>query len=385
MYFGRRIFLIYVITMFFQPLLPVFAEGLPAELSAEAAIVIEASTGKVLYEKNADRRENPASTTKMTTLLLALENCNLNDTVTVSAAAAGTEGSSIHLAEGDQIKLRELLQGMMLASGNDATVAVADYMAGSVPDFAEQMNVFARSVGAQNTHFANSSGLTLPDHYTTARDLSKIAAHGYRNAAFRRMVGTKEKEIHWQRPADKKFVFENTNELLGRYRGANGMKTGYTQAAGECLVASAERDSVNLIAVILHAGDGQRFVEAAKLLDFGFSQVHMEKAYSRNELVREVRVHDGAGYKITVRPSQDIYYPVTNGDAARYAVRFAVPRYVEAPVKAGDPVGAMEILCDGEVVDRMPMVADAAIGRGFSLLSFFAKIYDGIFDGLQAA
>ena len=385
MYFGRRLFLIYMLVAFFQPQLPVFAESLPMELSAEAAIVMEASTGKVLYEKNADQRENPASTTKMTTLLLALENGNLNDTVTASAAAAATEGSSIHLAEGDQIKMRELLQAMMLASGNDATVAVADYMASSVPAFADKMNAFVRSIGAQNTHFANSSGLTLPDHYTTARDLAKIAAYGYRNAVFRRIVGTKEKEIRWQRPADKKFVFENTNELLGTYRGANGMKTGYTQAAGECLVASAERDGVNLIAVVLHAGDGQRFVEAAKLLDFGFAQVRMEKAYSRSELVREVRVHDGEMYKITVRPAKDIYYPVTKGDASRYAVRFEVPRYVEAPVKAGDAVGNLAILCDGKVVDRIPMVADAAIGRGFSLLSFFAKIYDGIFDGLQAA
>lgn len=352
-------------------------------LTADAAILIEASTGKVLFEKNADKREYPASTTKMMTLLLALENCNLNDTVRVTAEAAAVEGSSMELNNGDEIQLGELLQGMMLASGNDATVAVADYMTSSMESFTAKMNKKARELGATNTNFVNSSGLPDPDHYSTARDLSKIAAYGYRNPTFRSIVRVKEKKIQWIRPATKYFTFENTNELLEEDDDINGIKTGYTSAAGECLVASAERNGVNLIAVVLHADDGCRFTEAATLLDYGFTKVNMEKAFSKDELIKSIYVQGGKNYKITARPQKDIYYPVSGGDKSHYSVKYDVPNFVEAPISAGQKVGALCILYNGKEVDRMDMVADSAIGKGFSLMSFLIRIYAGIFSGLH--
>jgi D-alanyl-D-alanine carboxypeptidase (penicillin-binding protein 5/6) len=348
-------------------------------LTADAAILIEASTGKVLFEKNADKREYPASTTKMMTLLLALENCNLNDTVQVTAEAAAVEGSSMELDAGDKIQLGELLQGMMLASGNDATVAVADYMASSMESFTAKMNKKARALGATNTNFVNSSGLPDPDHYSTARDLSKIAAYGYRNPTFRSIVRVKEKRIQWIKPATKYFTFENTNELLEEDDDINGIKTGYTSAAGECLVASAERNGVNLIAVVLHAGDGCRFTEAATLLDYGFAKVNMEKAFSKDELIKSVYVQGGKNYRITARPQKDIYYPVSGGDKGCYSVKYDMPNFIEAPVSAGQKVGALCILYNGKEVDRVDMVADSAIGKGFSLMSFLIGIYAGIF------
>jgi serine-type D-Ala-D-Ala carboxypeptidase (penicillin-binding protein 5/6) len=376
--FVQRAILLLGMIFLMQPTVVAQAEPVDS-LTADAAILIEASTGKVLFEKNADKREYPASTTKMMTLLLALENCNLNDTVRVTADAAAVEGSSMELDAGDEIQLGELLQGMMLASGNDATVAVADYMASSMESFTAKMNKKARALGATNTNFVNSSGLPDPDHYSTARDLSKIAAYGYRNPTFRSIVRVKEKKIQWIRPATKYFTFENTNELLEEDDDINGIKTGYTSAAGECLVASAERNGVNLIAVVLHAGDGCRFTEAATLLDYGFAKVNMEKAFSKDELIKSVYVQGGKNYRITARPQKDIYYPVSGDDKGRYSVKYDMPNFIEAPVSAGQKVGALCILYNGKEVDRVDMVADSAIGKGFSLMSFLIGIYAGIF------
>ena len=367
------------------PISSVAAEFHESDLTADAAILIEASTGKVLYEKNADARENPASTTKMVTLLLALEGARLNAAVDIGPEAEQVDGTVIHLAGGDQIRMQDLLQGMMLASGNDAAVAVADYMGPSRSAFVDKMNAFADRVGAHDTHFANPNGLTDANHYTTARDLSKIAAYGWRNSEFQQIVGVKKQQIAWIRPEGKQFTFENTNELLGTYPGANGIKTGYTEAAGECLVAAAQRDGLQLIAVVLHAGDDRRFIEAAELLDYGFACAKMESAYSKDELVANVRVHDGKAYKISARPERDIYYPVVGDDKSRYSVRKEMNAYVTAPVKAGDQVGSLAILYDGKVVDRVPMLADEAVEPGFNLLAFLGKLYDLIFSGFHAA
>jgi len=366
----------------------VFAEDNPKQLddmTATSMILIEASTGKVIYEKNAESRQYPASTTKMMTLLLAIENANLDDTITVDAQAAAVEGSSMYLETNDQLKLKDLVTGMMLASGNDATVAVADYLAGSVQDYAAYMTEKAQAIGATNTHFANSSGLPNSDHYSTAHDLARIAAYGYKNPIFRQIVGTKEKEIQWQFPPAKKIKFENTNELLGVYPGANGMKTGYTQAAGECLVASAERNGVNLIAVVMHAADDKRFIEATKLLDYGFQNVKMVKAFAKDEVVQNIRVHGGTPYQLTARPKEDILYPISGDDRSRFSIIIKPDRYVNAPVKQGRIVGYVSVLYDGQEVNRIDLLADESAPAGFNFFSFCGELYDGIFSFLGFA
>ena len=352
-------------------------------LTAEAAIVIEASTGKVVFEKNADKEEGPASTTKMTTLLVALEESHLAGIVHVQTEAVLAGGASVHLADGDEIRLRDLLQAMMLASGNDAAVAVADHVAGSVPAFAERMNALAGKMEAYHTHFVNANGLTTPGHYSTARDLAKIARYGMKNPVFRQMVGVKSMEIQWQKPAGKKFVFENTNELLGVYPGISGVKTGYTEAAGECLVASARRNQTELIVVVLHAADDQRFKEAAQLLDYGFSRVKMEKVLKKEDFQREIRVHGGLHPTVKVALSEDIFYPMTGDDKERYSMRTELPRYVKAPVEAGDVVGSIDVLYDGKVVRKVPLQAAGEISQGFNIWSFLGGMYDKILDLLQ--
>lgn len=386
MRFLQGIFLIVIFC--FSMMTTVFAEENPQaldDMTAASMILIEASTGKVIYENNAESRQYPASTTKMMTLLLAIENANLDDTITVDAQAAATEGSSMHLETNDQLKLRDLVTGMMLASGNDATVAVADYLAGSVQDYAAYMTEKAQSIGAKNTHFSNSSGLPDSEHYSTAHDLARIAAYGYKNAIFRQIVGTKEKEIQWKFPPAKKIKFENTNELLGVYPGANGMKTGYTEAAGECLVASAERNGVNLIAVVMHAADDKRFIEATKLLDYGFNNVKMVRAFAKDEVVQNIRVHGGKNYQITARPKEDILYPISANDFSRFSVNSKPDRYVKAPVKQGTVVGYISILYDGQEVNRIALLADQSAPAGFNFFSFCGEIYDGIFSLLGVA
>ncbi len=352
-------------------------------LTADAAILIEASTGKVLFEKNADKEEGPASTTKMTTLLVALEESHLAGIVHAGPDAVLAGGASVHLEAGDEIRLRDLLQAMMLASGNDAAVAVAEHVAGSVPAFAEKMNALAVKMEAYHTHFVNANGLTTPGHYSTARDLAKIARYGMQNPVFRQMVGVKSMEIQWQKPAGKKFVFENTNELLGVYPGISGVKTGYTEAAGECLVASARRNQTELIAVVLHTADDQRFKEAARLLDYGFARVKMEKALKKDDFHKTIRVHGGIRPEAGVSLAADIFYPMTGDDKERYSLRTELPRYVQAPVEAGDVVGNMAVLYDGKVVRRVPLLATDGVSEGFNIWSFLGAIYDGILDRLH--
>ncbi len=236
-------------------------------ITAQCAVVMDASTGKIIYEKNAHQRAYPASTTKIMTLITALEESDIHDRVVVSDAAATTEGSSLDLKPGETLKELDMLYGMMMVSGNDAAVAVAEHVSRSPADFAQLMTTKAHLLGAVDTNFANPNGLPDADHYTTAYDLAVIAAHGYTNPWFRRIIQTKIYSLPGHRA-------ENTNKLLTLYNGANGVKTGWTEAAGRCLVAGAKRNHVQLIAVVLNSED--IWGEAAALLDDGFAQLQQQ-------------------------------------------------------------------------------------------------------------
>lgn len=358
------------------------AEPAAPELSARSAILIEANTGAAVYEKNAAARLYPASTTKMMTAILALESGKAEEVVTVGKDAAGTEGSSMNLSAGDKLHFMDLLYGVMMASGNDATIVLADYLSGSVENFAAQMTKKAREIGAKDTHFANSSGLPDPNHYSTAYDLSRIAMYGYKNEAFRRLVSTAKRKIDWVEP-QKSEVLENTNLLLHDYPGANGIKTGYTEAAGECLVASAERGGVHLIAVVMHADKDKRFDEAAKLLDYGFEKVKLYRAYARDDLARTVHVRQGRDYQVSVRPEQDIFYPLVNGGLADFSIRMELPRFVEAPVKKGQAVGYVSVCYKGREIEQVKLVADRAAEKGFNIIALFIAWYDALFETLK--
>ena len=247
--------------------LTVAADDALPQVTATSAIVMEVSTGRVIYQRNAWQKMFPASTTKIMTLVLALEHGGLNEIVTVSENAFGVEGSSLYLEQNDKMPLGELLEGMMLLSGNDAATAVAEHCGGNVSNFARQMNKRAKELGASNTNFTNPHGLPDENHYTTAYDLAVIASHGFKLPKFAEIVGLREKDYQWLHGDDKRLASEN--RMLQLYRGANGVKTGYTQVAGRCLVSSAKRGDVQLVAVVLDSL--LMWHDSVALLDYGFA------------------------------------------------------------------------------------------------------------------
>ena len=360
----------------------VFAAAGEPQLTAQAAILVEASTGRVLYEKNADDTHYPASMTKMMTCILGLERNTPGTLVRVSANAAGAESSELELAAGDSLRFSELLQGMMLVSDNAAAVVAAEYLGGSVDGFAAMMNEKAAALGMTGTHFANPNGLPDENHYTTARDMIRLARYAWQNPQFRRIVGVQKQNIYWQYPRGKTIEAESTNELLGVYKGMNGIKTGYTRAAGGCLAGAAERDGVQLISVVMGTeGYDLRFPETAALLDYGFARVKRARLLERQQAVRTIHVHNGRDYKMQARPAADVWVPLVDGeDIGHYSVSYDVPRYTTAPVQAGDSVGSLIVSYDGREVERVPLIADSAVSRGFSLMSFLTGIYDGVYS-----
>lgn len=236
---------------------------------AGAAVLIDADTGEILFEKNPDKWMHPASTTKMVTLLTALEKkgTRLDELATVSPYAVSMEESNLGLRVGDQLPLEAVIEGMMVASGNDAAVVVAENVSGSVHNFAKAMNEVAKKAGAKHSHFLNPHGLTQQGHYSTARDLAMIAAYGMKYKMFRDKVANDYYTVKYQNRAAE--TVRTTNLFIrNKYPGANGLKTGYTEAAGDCLIASATRDRHTMIVVLLN--DDDRWTDAPAFLDYGF-------------------------------------------------------------------------------------------------------------------
>lgn len=234
------------------------------KVSAYAAseIAMELSTQTVLTQSNADTKMPMASTTKIMTALVIIEDCNLDEVITVPDEAVGVEGSSIYLKKGEEIDVRDLVYGLMLRSGNDAATALAIHHSGSVEKFVEAMNKKAASIGAENTNFTNPSGLPDENHYTTARDLCNVACCAMKNETFKSVVSTKSY-------SGKFRSYANKNKMLYNYEGANGVKTGYTVKAGRCLVSSAERDGMDVVTVVLNCYD--MYERSSALLDECFS------------------------------------------------------------------------------------------------------------------
>lgn len=359
-----------------KPYIPVTADNL-VDMSADSAILIDATTGRILYEKNPDKPEYPASTTKIMTCILALENGNDDDIVNIDSRAVGEEGSSVYLNENDQMKLSELLQGTMLASGNDGASAIGYYVGkGSMENFVQMMNDKATAIGTTHTHFNNPHGLHDPNHYTTARDLAKIAAYGYKNPKFRQIVSTKEKEIQWITPSNRKDIIGSTNRLLWNYDDITGIKTGYTEIAGGCLVASAQQNGTTLIAIVLKTIDSRaRFIEGRALLDYGFKHLAKQGLVEDTDLTSTIYVHDGNIFKTTVKPATSLKYPIMkNENPADFTYQLDIPKYINTPVKAGDKVGIANLLYQGTIIGNVDIIATEDIEPGFNILGFLHKL-----------
>ena len=342
-------------------------EPLPG-LSSRAAIVMDAATGLVIYERAAEKRMYPASTTKIMTAIIALETGDLDEVVKVSHNAANTEGSTLWLREGDKRTLRELLYGMMLVSGNDATVAVAEHIAGSVPAFAKMMTERAHELGAENTNFMNSSGLPDDRHYTTAHDLAILTAHAYTLPEFEEIVSTKEKSYPWV--DDPSHLLRNENQMLWFYEGGNGVKTGYTDVAGRCLVSGAKRHGLQLITVVLDSL--YMWNDSIALLDYGFSQVSIVPVVEAGEIVTTVDVSGGTKGSLPLKTAEAVSLAQLKHEDMKFEKKLKLPPVVKAPIKEGDRVGRLVVYHDGLEVAATDLIATQSIEHK----SFFARLYE---------
>ena len=351
-------------------------DALP-QVTARSAVVMEALTGEVLYQRMMDERRYPASTTKIMSLITALESNKgrLDDAVKISGMAADMEGSTMWLERGERYRLEDLLYGMMLVSGNDAATAVAEHVAGSVPAFAKRMTEKAHEIGATHTRFVNSCGLHDPLHYTTAHDLALITAYGYKNSTFRKIVSTKEWRVPLMKPPFSREL-ENENMLLWIYPGANGVKTGYTDASGRCVVTAAERDGVQLIAVVL---DGiYMWNDSIAMLDYGFRHIESRELVKKGEKLATVAVAGGEEQTVALVAEKELRLPVPKGDASAYRREIKAPRSLEAPVRRGEKVGEAVYYYKGQKVASVPLKAESHVGRENSFLGGLARFWHKI-------
>ncbi|KSU77377.1 D-alanyl-D-alanine carboxypeptidase [Fictibacillus enclensis] len=285
------------------PVAPVFAEQDKApHIKSNSAILIDQKTGNVLYNKKDNKKMYPASVTKIVTAILAIDSGKMDETVTVSKNATLTEGTRVYLNEGEQIPLRKLVEGMMVNSGNDAAVAIAEYLAGDVPSFADKMNEFAKKAGATHTHFVTPNGLFNPDHYTTAEDMAKITQYAMKNSEFRRIV--KIKNLPWHvKGWDTTLV--NHHRLLWDYPGTTGVKNGYVDKSKHTLVTSVSRDGMEFIAVVLKASTSKvAYSDTTSLFDYGFSH------FQRQKISKGTLIEDPAGRKHALKEDLEVTLPV---------------------------------------------------------------------------
>ena len=336
-------------------------------ISAEKAILMDGSTGRVLYEKDANSRSLIASTTKIMTALIICEQCNVLDRMQIPKEAVGIEGSSMYLKKGEILTLQDLLYGMMLHSGNDAAVALAIYCAGTVEGFVQLMNDKARTLGMTGSHFENPNGLDSPGHYSTARDLAVLTFYAMKNPIFAQTVSTKTVTVGQR-------SLRNHNKLLWQVEGAEGVKTGYTKAAGRILVSSAQRQGRRLIAVTIN--DGNDWADHKTLLEGGFSRYSMRKIVSKGEVLGVRTIFGGTNSEVQVLAAEDFSYALAEGEEPEIVL--SGPDFAYAPV-IGHKVAGTAYVCIGQdVVGKIPVVYENSVQQVVpERLSFWKRLFGG--------
>ena len=345
---SRRIvaFVSAFVLVFFIPLAPPASGARATDVSAASAVLMDADSGRFLYEKNSREPMLIASTTKIMTALVVLQNRDLDEVVTIAEEQTGVEGSSMYLKPDEQLTVRELLYGLLILSGNDAAEVLAVHCAGDVPSFAEQMNAKARELNLLRTHFENPHGLNANAHYSCARDLAIIAREALRNEEFRRIVSTQSISIAGR-------SMQSHNRLLTDYEGAVGVKTGYTMKAGHCLVSAAERDGRLLIAVTLNAPD--YWDDNMAMLDDGFALFKPRTLCTADDNMGRVPVFTGAESHVSACARQSLSMPLTDEELPRVELTLRLPWYVWAPVDRGAHAGYARYLLDGRLLGQVEL------------------------------
>ena len=333
-------------------------------LSSEAAILVEVSTGRILYEKNSTKQMYPASTTKILTAILVIENCKLDEIVTVKQSALNNIPNgyvTCNLQVGEKLTVNDLLYALMIPSANDAAYVLAEYVSGSVEEFSSLMNSKAREIGCKTTHFVNPNGIHADSHYSTAYDLYLIANYAMKNETFRKLVSTTEYTL----PATEQYpnedrILKTTNELLNEnsrnyyYKNAIGIKTGYTSKAGNCLVAGAARDGLEFIAVVLNGdttkeGLNSRYVDSKKLFEYAYDNFTLTKIIEKGSFVQNIEIENGTKETKNLDLVIDETITVVNNksiDMNNVIPEIKLNETLEAPIEAGTILGTIKYKVD---------------------------------------
>lgn len=383
-----------VIINIFCVSVPAYAATQPPQIVSEGAILIDADSGRVLYEKNADTRLYPASTTKIMTAVLLLENLQLDSVVVASYDAVMSipaGGSNIGISSGEQLTVEELLYAILIASANEACNVIGEYMCGDVDSFVALMNQKAQSIGMSNTKFLNPHGLHSPEHYTTARDMALLARYAMQFEKFREVVSTPRYIMEPTNKYDEKRYLTNTNHLVSTYQNASyyyslatGIKTGYTSQAGNCLVSSASKTGTNFIAVTLNArpnADGiYSFIDSKALFEYGFANYTTRAVAKPGEIIAEAKVGEASGTDVVTLEAKeelDGLLPV-DADLANVEKTVTLNENILAPVAVGDVLGSATYSYEGNVLGTVELVSNVEIKRDFFI--FIMNRIFGFFD-----
>lgn len=336
----------------------------PPLLNAKAYILIDVNSGKIIAEKNSEEKLPPASLTKMMTLYVisnALHNeqIHLADNVHISRDAWKTGGSRMFVKEGQQVTIEDLLKGIIVDSGNDACVAMAEHLGGSELGFSEIMNQQAQDLGMKNSHFTDSTGLPDPNHYTTAKDLAILG---------RALINNYPQYYHWYK--QKWFTFNgirqpNRNRLLWRDNQVDGVKTGHTNEAGYCLVSSAKRDNMRLLAVVMGApSESSRADDSERLINYGFRFFETHELYKAGQSITEIPIYKGQADQLSIGMREPQFVTIPNGQYQRLSINTKVPKNLQAPIAKGEKVGELVIQFDNNIIGNYPVYALQDIPKG---------------------
>lgn len=364
--------------MLFNTAFSVMATDFTPSVASKSLILMEATSGKILFESNSHQSLPPASVTKIMTMLLiceAIENKEITpDTViTASERAKSMGGSTIFLDTNEQMTLNDLLKGIAVASANDACVAVAEHMSGSVESFVDKMNSRARELGMKDTNFINCNGLDAENHYTSAYDIAIMSRELLKHEMIEKYT-----TIWMDSLRDGKFQLANTNKLIRFYKGANGLKTGSTSGAGCCISATAKRDGMQLIAVVMGANNSKdRFSAASELLNYGFSNYAVTSFGEKGAEVCDVPVKNGKGKFIIAKTKSPTTVVLEKSQKDNVKIRIALPDFLNSPVKKGDVVGELIMTLDGETLCKTELIADRDVKKK-SAADYFAEMIKGV-------
>lgn len=378
----KKVICFFICVCFMMHSVVVFAESnTDLGLNAKSAILMEKSTGNILYESNPDERLPIASVTKVMTMLLIMEavdsgKISLDDMVTVSENAMSYGGSTMFLETGEQLTVNDMLKGIAVASANDGCVAMAEHLAGSESAFVDMMNEKAKKLGMENTHFMNTNGLDEDDHYSSARDVAIMSRELMKHETIFNYTS-----IWMDTLRGGKFQLANTNKLIRFYDGANGLKTGSTSKALCCLSAAAKRNDMQLIAVVLGAPtSAERFASAKSLLDYGFANYAVNTQITAGDEVQKIAVEKGVDKEVGVVAGDSCSTLVKKGQEDNITKEIKIDETITAPIEAGQKIGTMTISRDGEVIADIDLNASSAVekkGIGLIIKDFFATIFFG--------